>query len=357
MISSLLSNRRAVRAASIAVAGAALLSACETDRSIGPVKPAVPDSASLAINPAALPGSLAISVVDWVKNPATYTGASFVISKPGTPDIDLQDNIAPDANIAIGGLLMQNLKPGTYTVCQTAAPDHYVMVFAPCKTVTVLSGKVAQLEFMNYQSARFLWRVMDPWGNPITDMEFKGKDANGQTFDIMDGGALDLDVRKGWIEVEGPTGDYEVCSSALPAGYVFPAGQTFSCTTRYIQPGTIAVMPDVILHHDFSIHWRLRLDGQVYWPASAGTVSFEVKGMTPNGFFSMIVTDNGANDLDAADDLRKGEFAAKLPAAGSYSVCQLNQAIGYQFPAQPCMRVTVSAGVPQLVGWFFNKKI
>lgn len=357
MISLLLSNRRALRVASLAVAGTVLLSACETDRSIGPVKPAVPDSASLAFNPVFLPGSLAISVVDWLQTPVKYTGSSFVVSKPGTPDTGLEDNIAPDANIAIGGLLLQNLTPGTYTVCQKEAADHYVMVFAPCKTVTVVAGKIAQLQFMNYQSARFAWRVVDTWNNPITDMEFKGKDVNGQTFGIMDGGAEDLDIRKGYIEVEGPTGDYEVCSSALPAGYVFPAGQTFTCATRYIQPSLIAVMPDVILNHDFSIHWRLRLDGQVYWPASAGIVSFEVQGMTPNGPFSMVVTDNGSNDLDAADDLRKGEFAAKLPAAGTYSVCQLNPAIGYQFPAQPCMRVTVSAGVPQLVGWFFNKKI
>jgi len=37
-------------------------------------------------------------------------------------------------------------------------------------------------------------------------------------------------------------------------------------------------------------------------------------------------------------------------------VCQLNEAIGYNLATPPCMSVTVSAGVPQLVGWFFNKK-
>jgi hypothetical protein len=50
MISMLPSNHPALRAASIAVAGAALLSACDTDRSTGPVPHAMPDSASLSIH-------------------------------------------------------------------------------------------------------------------------------------------------------------------------------------------------------------------------------------------------------------------------------------------------------------------
>jgi hypothetical protein len=148
-----------------------------------------------------------------------------------------------------------------------------------------------------------------------------------------------------------------VCSIALPPGYVFRAGQTLGCTTRFIQAMQTEYLPEIHRNHDVSIYWRLRLDAQVTWPASAGTVSFEVNGNTPNGPFSIIVTDNGSNDLDGADDSRKGEFAAKLPAPRTYSVCRLDPAIGFQFPAQPCMRVTVGTGVPQLVGWFFNKKI
>ena len=357
MISMLLSDRRALRLSAVAVASAALLSACDTDRSTGPVQRAMPDSASLALSPNSLTGSLAISVVDWAKNPVKFTGSFFLVSKPGMNDTELRDNTAPDVNFAIGGLLMKNLVAGTYTVCQQSPAEHYVMVYAPCKTVTVFAGKVAQLEFINLQTARFGWWVVDTWNNPIETMLFKGTDVNGQSRDITDNGAWDLDERQGYIEVDGPVGNYEVCQVALPNGYVFPTGQTYACTTRYITNGAIASMPQTRLNHEYSIHWRLRLDDQVYWPASAGQVAFEIKGLTGSGPFSMTVYDNGANDLDAEDDLRMGEFAAKLPAAGTYTVCQLNPANGFQFPSKPCMRVSVGLGVPQLVGWFFNLKI
>ena len=356
MISTLLSfDRRALRLSSLAVASAALLSACEADRSMAPTRVAVPDSASLALSPTTSTGNLAISIVDWAKNPVTHTGGYFLVSKSGISDFEVRDNTQPyDASLAIGSILVKKLTAGSYTVCQKEPPEHYVMVYAPCKTVLVGSGKTAQLEFINLQTARLLFVVMDKWNNPIQGVTFKGTDVNGDSRDIVDGGAWDLDDRQGWVEIDAVPGNFELCQTALPTGYVFPVGQTFSCWTRLMSIGQMATIPEIRLEYNYSIHWRLRLDNQVDWPAGAGQVAFEVKGLTGNGAFSMVVYDNGSNDVDGE---RMGEFAAVLPAAGTYTVCQLNAPNGFQFPAKPCMRVSVTLGVPALVGWFFNLKI
>jgi hypothetical protein len=63
-----------------------------------------------------LTGSLAISMVDWAGTPVKFTGKSFSLVVVGGADIELQDNVAPDANGAVGGLRLQGIKAGTYTL-------------------------------------------------------------------------------------------------------------------------------------------------------------------------------------------------------------------------------------------------
>src|SRR5687767_8847484 len=177
MISTFFSfERGARRVSSLAVASAVLLSACEADRSLAPSR-AMPDSASLALAPNTnQPGTLVISVVDWAKNPVKYTGAFFLLSSPGMSDLEVRDNIVPDMDLAIGTLRVKKLVAGNYTICQQAPAEHYVMIYAPCKTVTVFGGKATQVEFVNIQTARMAWRVIDTWDNPVGGVMFKGTD-------------------------------------------------------------------------------------------------------------------------------------------------------------------------------------
>jgi hypothetical protein len=355
MISTLFSfERGARRLSTLAVAGAVLLSACEADRSIAPNR-AMPDSVSLALAPnTTQPGTLVISVVDWAKNPVKYTGAFFLLSAPGMSDLEVRDNTVPDVDLAIGTLRVKKLVAGTYTVCQQAPAEHYVTIYPPCKTVTVFGGgKATQVEFVNLQTARMAWRVIDKWDNPVGGVMFKGTDANAKITVITDDGAGDLDDRQGYVEIDAVPGTYELCQTAIPASHVFPAGQTFSCVTRQMADGSVQMVPDTRLNPLYSIHWRLKLDGLVDYPIGAGYTSFEVKSLT-NGGFSKIVHDNGAEDWDGT---RAGEFATVLPAAGAYIVCQLNAPNGFQLSSPPCKRVSVGLGEPALVGWFFNLEI
>jgi len=348
-------DRRAFRLASLTIAGVALLSACDADRSIAPNR-AAPDSASLALMPStSLTGTLVIAVVDWAKNPAEYTGAFFLLSKPGMNDLEVRDNYQDlrDSDLAIGTIRVRGLVAGEYTVCQQSPPEHYVMVFAPCKTIMVLAGKTSHLEFINYQTARLVWRVVDMWQNTIDGGTFSGTDANGQTFQIADNGAYDLDDRSGRVEIDAVPGNFELCQVSLPAGYVLPAGQTLSCWTRWMSNGSSAAIPDMLIHPEYSARWRLRLNGLVDYPDGIGAAVFEVKGLGANGAFSKYVYDNGADDVDGV----LGEFATILPAAGNYSVCQVTASNGYKLPTPACMRVTVTFGAPALVGWFFNMEI
>jgi hypothetical protein len=56
----------------------------------------------------------------------------------------------------------------------------------PCQSVAILAGKTTKIQVMNYTTPRLLLHVMDTWNNPITTMQFTGKDVNGKTHDIVD---------------------------------------------------------------------------------------------------------------------------------------------------------------------------
>lgn len=132
---------RALRRTLLALAGAALLTACDTSRSLEPTTVTTPTNANLARFGSASSGGLLISMADQNGAAITTLAAAFSVTIEGGRTLFVVDNGAIDSLANIGGVLVLNIKPGRYTICQTAAPAGYVMALLPeCITIDVPPG-------------------------------------------------------------------------------------------------------------------------------------------------------------------------------------------------------------------------
>jgi hypothetical protein len=97
-----------------------------------------------------------------------------------------------------------------------------------------------------------------------------------------------------------------------------------------------------------------------YWQVTDGTVGadFHYNLIGPSTFTvvnalggaPITVVDNGVNDIDG----NLGKVAVKLPAAGTYSICETVPPNGY-WNAQPaCKQVPVATGEAGWAEWFIN---
>lgn len=352
MRSTLLSfDRRAVRRSAMALAAVTTLAACDTDAPVSPnPSPSHPTTSNPAvISPSSRTGTLLITIVDQAQLPPTTTHAQFTVSGPGVWNMIVQDNVTQDADLTVGSIRVKGLTVGDYTVCETIPPEHYVMPYVTCQSATVTGGSTAMLTFQNVSTARMSWRVVDHLGNLIEGMSFTGTDTNRVVTQLADEGWGDLDSTRGQVEIEAPEGSYQLCQGALPAGYVLPPGQASSCFTRVMGNGLVQVLPDMVIHPEYSAYWQVQLQGTYPYPSNLGQASFEVKSLV-NGGFSKYVFDNGADDFDG----RLGFVATMLPATGTYLVCQSMAPDGFKLPSPACTRISVSLGEPKDAGVFVD---
>ena len=351
MISTLLSfDSRALRRASLALAGVATLAACDNDKALAPNPAQAPDAPSAAILPKIKTGALLISIVDQNNALPTTAGSQFTVQRQGGTAFVATDNAGNDKFAAIGGILLHVL-PGKYTVCQLAAPAEYVLPTpAICFPIEVIEGTstigdASHVMFTIITAPRVSWVAYDNInGDSIPGFTFTGNSGSGPVV-IADNSPLDLDPRGGVFEVKVLTGSsFTVCPNTAPAGYSFPALPQ-GCVTKAVTAGQTTSIGNMYVRHAYSAYWYVRIDGQI----SKGS-EFKITHATTNT--TVHVVDNGANDMQLG-----GMLYVKLAAAGAYSVCMTKAPEGGALASPTCRRIQVSLGEPGFAGDFDSKAI
>jgi hypothetical protein len=342
-------DRRGLRLSSLTLAGAALLAACDTDRPTEPTPSAMPVAPSLAKGGNL--GGLIISLVDQNNQSPANLGAQYTVAKSGGMPTVVADNGPSDSNSYVGLVVMLNIAPGTYTVCQTAAPSDFVLPSPqPCQTIGVLAGSntpgtASVIQFVNLTVPRATWVAFDDinWDS-IPGVTFTGDDGSGPVA-ILDNSPLDLDPTPGKFAVQVPNGtSYTVCPKATPAGYVFPTIPQ-GCVTKPMAPGTTTAIGNMYVRHEFSAYWYVSL-GSLPSKGSEFTIT---QGTTGN---TIKVADNGMNDMSLGMTVY-----VKLPAAGWYTVCMTTPPVGGQISDPSCRRIDVQLGELTYAGFFDSKPI
>ncbi|HEX2194643.1 MAG TPA: SpaA isopeptide-forming pilin-related protein [Candidatus Limnocylindria bacterium] len=197
-------------------------------------------------------GQITILKEDEAGNP--LGGATFSITPnpfTETGSLSVTDNQAPDDNDDPGVIHLTDVEPGEYEVCETDAPDGYI-IDSHCETLTVgVNG-----------SATF-----GPWTNGLGDISWVKRDAQSNakvccaTFTlegiagaadgfgpvtVVDNGANDEDPDDGQLLVTGLLlGTYLITETVAPDGYDLPAdpdqevvlsGETASAANPFLDP-------------------------------------------------------------------------------------------------------------------------
>lgn len=339
---------RGRRLSALALAGTALLAACDNDQAVGPNAANQP-TATAAIMKAPT-GALRITIVDQNNALPSTAGTSFTVSKSGN-SLPVADNGAADSYLGIGVILIKNLKPGMYSVCQNAAPAEYVLPTPPaCQNIEVVPGTstigdASHVMFNILTAPRATWVAFDGLNfDTIPGFVFTGNNGSGPVV-IADNSALDLDPRGGVFEVKVLSGNsFTVCPGSAPTGYAFPAIPQ-GCVTKPVTPGQTTSIGNMYVRHAYSAYWYVSIDGQV----SKGS-EFKITHSATNS--TVHVVDNGTNDM------QKGVMVyVKLPFAGSYSVCMTTPPEGGALSDPVCKRIQVALGEPGFAGDFVAKAI
>ena len=352
MFATLLSfDRRAVGLLGLAFAGAAALSACDTDEPVVP-KPNAPTAAQPILFPTS--ATLVIKVVDSTQALITSSLAEFKVVGPNQATWIVKDNIANDADPTSGVVRLKGLTAGQYQICETTAPVNYAMPNPACVTATVPAFTSTTVSIVHQTVARARWSVVDYVPNYVPGMVFTLRDSTNAivTF-ITDNLGADSDPAGGKFDIRwGTEGVYNLCEDTPPPGYSFLNGQVTYCTTIQLKHGTIwQNAAPYTVYPTYSAYWHVT-DGTVdpnFYPNLIGPSTFTVNiaGGPP-----ITVVDNGVNDING----NLGKIAVKLPSAGTYSICETVPPNGY-WNAQPaCKQVQVAAAEAGWAEWFVNQE-
>ena len=350
MVAPLISSGRSARRLSIAMlASMALLAACDIDETVAPNRAEIPATAQAALSPLKS-GTLVVRVVDQFQIVITTSSAQFTGAKAGQAPWALLDNAQGDSDPAVGTIKL-SMAPGTYEVCETTAPVDHALPNSKCQTISVVAGTTTNLMFINPTIARLRWTVVDIWQNYVGGAAFSLTDSNATVIaTFVDNAPPDVDPTPGKFEVKLPVeGVYGLCTVQPPAGYVYPGQQVF-CMGHPVQHGQITTTPPYTVYPTLSAYWQVT-DGTMDANFSynlIGPSKFKVTSAV--GAFTMDVIDNGLNDIDAA----LGKLAVKLPAAGYYSICEIQPPPNHWNAKPSCKRINVQSNVPAWAEWFIN---
>jgi hypothetical protein len=348
MYSTLLSiEGRAIRRASIALFGAAMLAACDTDRAVSPTPTTdtaptakAPTGADLGVTPGS-PGNLVLKAMDG--NNVLLGGAQYQVTGPWLYSATVTDNGPSDADATLGILRLVNMKVGVYTICEVAAPATYAIAKPACHTTSVTTGATTVELFFSVRLPYLMTELMAgifPKGGGVVVI----KDSVGTPIMLVaDNGPVDASKADGWFYVMLPyPGKFTICGATAPAGYALALHQD-PCRTTSVNNGMDDVGP-IYLAPLPSVSWDVR-DGV---GALIGPSSFTIS--VPRSFTKIDVVDNGLNDLDPT----LGRVIAKVPKGAVYTLCETVPPVNH-FNAKPsCVGVDVPDGQAVWAGTFVN---
>lgn len=320
-----------------------LITACESDRPLAPSK-AVPAPAAQA-SPLYRGPSLSWIILEENNARVPVAGSTFSVTGPKV----VVDNGAGDSNPNVGEVLMTGIAPGNYMVCQTAAaPGFMPQGNPPCLSTIVGSGAASVGPFFNPRPPKVVWGLTDEVGNYLAGSQFGVADSLG-TFGVNDNGPHDTDPLTAMFGVKlWDDGEFTLCQKWAPPGFVLPAAE--GCTKFLAHYGLTTQMGLRVNVRPYSANWGVtdgNLDASNNYVPLAGA---KFKVTYPYGLGSINVDDNGQNDYDT----RPGRLAVKLPASGSYLICETQAPPNHWIPQRSCATRTVAYAVPASAGWFVN---
>ena len=159
-------------------------------------------------------------------------GATFSITPnpfTGSGSLSVTDNTAPDDNAAAGTIHLGDVEPGTYTVCETAAPAGYI-IDSNCQQLAV--GQNASVQFGPFTNGLgdLLWAKIDSQtdkalGGATFTVAGTAGAAMGFSTTITDNEAgKDADSDNGEFRLNNlKLGTYRITEITAPAGYDLPS--------------------------------------------------------------------------------------------------------------------------------------
>ena len=171
-----------------------------------------------------------ITILKQDENQQALGGATFSVTpNPYTlsGSLSVTDDAAPDDDGADGTIHLSDVEPGTYTVCETAAPAGYI-IDIDCQELTVaVNGAASFGPFIN-GLGDISWTKVDAQSRDALccagfGLEGIAGAAVGTSLSVIDNGTNDGDADPGELLVTGlKLGTYRITEVTPPAGYDLP---------------------------------------------------------------------------------------------------------------------------------------
>ena len=333
---------RATRRATVALFGAAMAAACDTDRAVAPTPTTTVPAAAAPIRSLGNTGTLVIRVVDDEDH--LLSGTSFKVTGPLASVINVTDNDAVDGDNSKGIIVLAGLQPGLYTGCEVTPPAGYALPSWNCHVSTVYVGSTTGMEkFVSMRLPKVQGGFIDAAGAKVGGGTVSLRDSVGTLLaTVTDNSTEDKDPTPGQFTIVLPSpGKFSVCEIGFPAGYA-PAPGSIMCHTVTAQWELPVGISPFLIYPAPSASWTVR----DVWGSFIGPSTFKVT----TGLITNPVVDNGMNDLDPI----KGRILVKLPKAAVYTVCESVAPAGY-WPDPNCHTVDATSGLAVSAGIFTNQ--
>ena len=241
-----------------------------------------------------------------------------------------------------GSYLLKGLTPGTYQVCQHNSPSYYLVANPACLTANVTTAATTVIgPFVDLHQPKLLWKVVDGDGMLVPGATFVLTDSLNNKAVMTDNGINDGNKTGGlWQTLAWPQ-TLKLCETVPPPGYVLPAQP---CLTFVAKGGFPTDLGKWVNNPIASVKIEV-LSDKFYL---IGPSTFKIYGSNT----ITTVDDNGPYDLEP----KYGLLKVKLPAAGTYTVCETSAPYGFDPPSPACKGpITVLTGVPVWAPIFINK--
>jgi hypothetical protein len=336
-------HKRAARVTPAVLLGLSLLAACNTDRPVAPEN----TKASSVKTPSAYwsgaPGAIAFNVVDESQVAVTgYTNFWLFDSKNDSTFIP-DNNSYYDSNPASGSYLLKGLTPGSYKVCQHDFPTYYLNANPQCLTANVTTAATTVIgPFVDLHQPKILWKVVDEDDVLLSGAKFTLTNmATNNSALMTDNGPYDGNKTDGLWEMLTWPATLKICETVPPTGYVLPAQP---CVTFEAKGGLPLDLGKFVNTLVASV--KIEVLSDKFW--LIGPSTFKIYGSNT----ITTVDDNSPFDLYP----KYGLLKVKLPAPGTYNVCQTSAPYGFDPPSPPCKGpITVPYGKPTWAPLFIDK--
>ena len=336
-------HKRAARVTPAVLLGLSLLAACNTDRPVAPETTKASSVKTPSAYRSGAPGAIAFNVVDESQVAVTgYTNFWLINSKNDSTFIP-DNNSYYDSNPASGSYLLKGLTPGSYKVCQHDFPTYYLNANPQCLTANVTTAATTVIgPFVDLHQPKILWKVVDEDDVLLAGAKFTLTNmATNNSALMTDNGPYDGNKTDGLWEMLTWPATLKICETVPPTGYVLPAQP---CVTFEAKGGLPLDLGKFVNTLVASV--KIEVLSDKFW--LIGPSTFKIYGSNT----ITTVDDNSPFDLYP----KYGLLKVKLPAPGTYNVCQTSAPYGFDPPSPACKGpITVPYGSPVWAPLFINK--